>query len=259
MSAPDLFDAETAILAAARSVAGQDDLPAADYQLALCKLVGHYERLMRETRRLICRSDREERMLTDMNQRLHQLAVELEYTARHDNLTGCLNRGAILGLARTLLERGSLAFIVLDVDLFKQINDTHGHPTGDAVIREVVARLAQTLAGAGELGRIGGEEFALLLPGAPLAEALSMAERLRLAIDQPPFPALPAGRVTASFGVSWTPAGGTLEEAYKRADEALYEAKRRGRNRVEYAAPATPPSPQPAEIPTAKASAELST
>ncbi|MFG6487810.1 GGDEF domain-containing protein [Roseateles sp. BYS78W] len=233
MSAPDLFEHEAAALE--RALRARDDatLSAAQYRDALAELVGHYERLMRESRRLIRRSDREERELNVLNSELHRLAAQLEYKARHDSLTGALNRGAIFERASRLLERGSLALVVLDIDFFKSINDAYGHPAGDAVICEVVNRLRGAVPDkAAEIGRVGGEEFSILLPDMDLDDATVRAELLRQAIAGEPFHCLPGRVVTASFGVSATARHGDFGDAYARADEALFEAKRGGRNQV---------------------------
>ncbi|MDY0743908.1 GGDEF domain-containing protein [Paucibacter sp. R3-3] len=233
--APDLFEQEAAALE--RALAARDDpaLPAEQYRAALSDLVGHFERLMRESRRLIRRSDREERELNVLNDELHRLAAQLEYKARHDSLTGALNRGAIFERASLHLQRGELSLVVLDIDFFKSINDAFGHPAGDAVICEVVNRLRSATsahAGPAEIGRVGGEEFSILLPRVDIDGAVRQAEAMRQAIAGRPFDCLPGRVVTASFGVSWTPGNGAFGDAYARADEALFEAKRGGRNQV---------------------------
>ncbi|MCA1322683.1 GGDEF domain-containing protein [Herbaspirillum sp. alder98] len=233
MSDVDLFEAEAAALARASQVL---DSPAADvvhYRDALEQLVQNYGQLMRQSRRLISRSDRTERELNALNARLQQLSDELDYKARHDNLTGALNRGAVFDSARSILEESALSLIVLDIDFFKRINDEFGHPAGDAVIRELVQRLRQGLQGEGLIGRVGGEEFSVLLADMPLEAAVQAAENIRQVIIGEPFACLPMHPVTASFGVSWSAAGGDFESAYARADEGLYRAKRGGRNRVE--------------------------
>lgn len=230
--APDLFEQEAAALERALLTRDNAALSAAEYRAALTDLVGHFERLMRESRRLIRRSDREERELNVLNGELHRLASQLEYKARHDSLTGALNRGAIFERAGRLLEGGALALIVLDIDFFKSINDAYGHPAGDAVICEVVDRLRSAVPAQAEVGRVGGEEFSILLPEMTLAEALQRAESVRHAIAGEPFSCLPGRLVTASFGVSDTARHGAFGDAYARADEALFEAKRGGRNQV---------------------------
>ncbi len=233
MSDIDLFEAETAVLANANDVLASDVVSADDYRTALKELVQGYGQLMRESRRLIARSDRTERELNLLNSRLKQLSDELDYKARHDNLTGALNRGAVFDLAHRFLEDSSLSLIVLDIDFFKRINDEFGHPAGDAVIRELVNRLRKSLDGKGEIGRVGGEEFTVLLRDASLDDAVQLAEKVRLAIAGELFSCLPSRPVTASFGVSWSKAGSDFEDAYARADAALYQAKHGGRNRVE--------------------------
>lgn len=233
MAEADLFEVETAALAQALRVLANDGASAHNYYSALDDLARHYQRLMRETRRLIARSDRTELELNTLNARLQQLSAELDYKARHDNLTGALNRGAVFERAGHFLQHGALSLIVLDIDFFKRINDEYGHPTGDAVIRELVARLRATLAGRGEIGRVGGEEFTVLLPNTELDDAMQFAEAMRQAIAGELFPCLPSRPVTASFGVSWSVPGSEFEDAYGRADAALYKAKHHGRNRVE--------------------------
>jgi diguanylate cyclase (GGDEF)-like protein len=241
MSNIDLFEAETAALARAYKALATNGLPADGYRPALEDLIRHYERLMRETRRLIARSDRTERELNTVNATLQQLSRELDYKAKHDNLTGALNRGAVFEHAAHYLQQGPLSLIVLDIDFFKRINDAFGHPAGDAVIRELVSRLTTTLsqAGSGEVGRVGGEEFTVLLPGMDVANAMRLAETVRHAIADRVFDCLPTHQVTASFGVSWSAAGGDFETAYGHADAALYQAKHAGRNRVEQACSVT--------------------
>jgi len=236
MSAPDLFEQEAAALARAVQVRDSEGLGGQAYREALSDMIGHYERLMRETRRLIRRSDREERELNVVNGELQQLATQLEYKAKHDSMTGALNRGAIFERAALHLQQGPLALIVLDIDFFKRINDEYGHPAGDAVICEVVQCLCNTLQRSGEIGRVGGEEFSILLPNVSLDDALVQAERMRSGIGDQPFECLPQRLVTASFGVSWTDRLGNFGEAYGRADEALFDAKRAGRNQVKWAA-----------------------
>lgn len=232
MSEPDLFESENGVLAGARAVFGNPDASAQAYRDTLGELIGYYERLMRETRRLIRRSDREELEMNRLNHRLQDLARELEFRATRDTLTGALNRGAIIERAGAVLAGDSLALIVLDIDHFKRVNDSMGHPVGDTVIRGVVDCLERSVQGTGVIGRVGGEEFAALLPARALDAAVELAERMRLHIEQHVFPVKAGLQVTASFGVSWSPPGTSFEQAYARADEALYQAKRSGRNRV---------------------------
>ncbi|MFC0170289.1 GGDEF domain-containing protein [Pseudoduganella danionis] len=225
----DLFAQESAALAQAR--AAHDDAQA-DTRAALAALINHYERLMRESRRLIRRSDRAELDMNQMNRQLHELAQQLEYRATHDTLTGALNRGAIIECATRALAQGDLALIVLDIDHFKWVNDDFGHPAGDMVIQTVVACLQQLLGPEASIGRVGGEEFSVVWPTSELAEALSVAKRICDAIADQVFAAPINRQITASVGVSWAACGGSFETIYSHADEALYAAKRAGRNCV---------------------------
>ncbi|MBW2459269.1 MAG: GGDEF domain-containing protein, partial [Deltaproteobacteria bacterium] len=129
----------------------------------------------------------------------------------------------------------SLSAVMLDIDHFKKINDTYGHDVGDIVLKDLVARLGEgAVRRADVVGRFGGEEFVVVLPGASLEQALMVAERVRVAVANQPFQAgetvIP---VTVSCGVavltSWH---GDVMQLVKSADEALYEAKSSGRNRV---------------------------
>ncbi|WP_326543168.1 GGDEF domain-containing protein [Pseudorhodoferax sp.] len=230
--APDLFDAEHRALLAARAAHAAGP---ADAHAALGELLAAYERLLRETRRLVRRSDRAELEMTRLNQRLQDLAGELQYRATHDPLTGVLNRAAIIERVNQLFGRGGLSLIVLDIDHFKRVNDSFGHPVGDRVILGVVACLQQVVLPPALIGRVGGEEFTVLLPHDDAAAAEAVAQLARRAIEAHAFGLPDGSRVTASFGVSCLPCGASFDEAYGQADEALYLAKRGGRNRVAHA------------------------
>jgi diguanylate cyclase (GGDEF)-like protein len=165
-----------------------------------------------------------------------RLRGELEHLATHDSLTGALNRRALieageLELARCRRNHGIMALLMIDLDHFKAINDTHGHPVGDRVLIDFVARVKALLRQPDQLGRFGGEEFVALLPETPLNEARVVAERLRAMIEAkgeglPPY--------TVSIGISVSRLDDTgVDEIIMRADAALYQAKRAGRNRVE--------------------------
>jgi diguanylate cyclase (GGDEF)-like protein len=157
-----------------------------------------------------------------------------------DDLTGALNRAALTPkLAelsyRTATTGESVAVIVADIDHFKQINDEHGHATGDAVLREIVRRMTASVSATEPIYRIGGEEFIVLLPGLTAAAAREVALAMRQAIRAKPIEGVAA---TVSFGVATS---GVREPfdfdgAFARADFALYAAKRDGRDRVETAA-----------------------
>jgi two-component system cell cycle response regulator len=126
-----------------------------------------------------------------------------------------------------------LSLLMIDIDNFKPVNDTHGHAVGDEVLREFAHRIGRSIRGIDLAARYGGEEFVVIMPDTQLPAAHGIAERLRLAIAEEKFAISGDAvglRVTASIGVSGP--GGDAEAMLKRADEALYEAKRSGRNRV---------------------------
>jgi diguanylate cyclase len=224
---PDLFRKESEALEKARAIGTDPNAHASHYRQALAELIRHYERLMRETRRLIGRSDRAEREMQALTQ-------ELQFRASHDALTGILNRSAVIERTAKALRVNRAVMLLLDIDDFKKINDDFGHPAGDAVILGIVNCLREILADRGIIGRVGGEEFTVVLPGYDIADALQLAENMRAAIARHVFPAPVVRRITASFGVSDNPAGTSFDTAYGLADSALYTAKRSGRNRVAF-------------------------
>jgi diguanylate cyclase (GGDEF)-like protein len=166
-------------------------------------------------------------------------------TATQDELTGAPNRRALLERARLLAAKARregtpLAALMLDIDHFKQVNDTHGHNTGDAVLRDLARIIREGLRTYDAFGRFGGEEFVAVLPGLGLDDARRAAERIRTAAEaSQPLPD-PAVRYTVSIGVALGAPGdsdtdGGLLGLLHRADQAMYKAKRLGRNRVEVA------------------------
>jgi diguanylate cyclase (GGDEF)-like protein len=186
------------------------------------------------------RSDRAELEMNQMNTRLQDLAAELEHRANHDPLTGVLNRAAVIELVNQHFGREDLALIVLDIDHFKRVNDSFGHPVGDRVIQGVVACLQAVVPKTAHIGRVGGEEFTVVLPRHGGAASERVAQDLRHAIEAYAFDLPDGSSVTASFGVCWGPAGSDFDSAYGLADEALYVAKRGGRNQVRLATNALP-------------------
>lgn len=162
---------------------------------------------------------------------------ELRLAASRDPLTGVANRGELeTQLAIHLQSAGQsesgerLSVIFLDVDFFKKINDTHGHSVGDNVLIDMTRLLQQETYSGEHLGRYGGEEFVILCPDTDMQQAVRRAERLRTAICQAEIGGLPAGRITASFGVAEYEAGDSVESLLRHADRALYAAKDSGRN-----------------------------
>jgi diguanylate cyclase (GGDEF)-like protein len=164
---------------------------------------------------------------------VHQRA--LRRLATQDSLTGATNRRGFMDrLLRAQSEAEAqaepLSLVMVDLDHFKRINDEHGHGAGDAVLREVAHRMRRQIRRADLLGRLGGEEFAILLPDTDLVGARTQAEHLLTALRSQPFPT--AGRVTASLGVAQWNGRETASAWLHRADLALYEAKHLGRDRL---------------------------
>lgn len=170
---------------------------------------------------------------------LEQHRAELERLVRTDSLTGLLNHRSFFEEVARELEwtrrtQEPAALILLDLDRFKRINDAHGHAAGDLVLRAVAELLRAERRATDVIGRLGGEEFALVVRGAHAVRGGQLAERLRADLEQVAVPtASGVVRPTASFGVSELRARdpGTLD-VYQRADRAMYAAKRAGRNRV---------------------------
>ena len=166
-------------------------------------------------------------------------AAKLRRLLRTDHLTGAYNRSHFFETAERLLQAGAagrhpLSLVAIDVDHFKQVNDTHGHAKGDDVLRAIALACMGVLRPGDIFARIGGEEFAVLLPGLGLAGAVALAERLRATVAQVALDTATGPlRTTASFGCAEaTLETTTVEALLGRADEALYAAKRAGRNRV---------------------------
>ncbi|HIE5058082.1 TPA: sensor domain-containing diguanylate cyclase, partial [Stenotrophomonas maltophilia] len=171
--------------------------------------------------------------------RLRQQRDELRQLAETDGLTGLPNRRAGLQqLARHLervdRERGPLVIGFLDIDLFKDINDRHGHAVGDQVLVAVARALRAAVRSQDEVVRMGGEEFLLLMPGMPREAASARLDRLRQRITEAGQALqVPGLEVTASIGLAqWRPGEDDLAGLLRRADHAMYVAKRAGRNRV---------------------------
>jgi diguanylate cyclase (GGDEF)-like protein len=164
-----------------------------------------------------------------------RMRMEFEHVATHDHLTGALSRGAFIDVCAQELERCQrhsrvLSLMMMDLDHFKLINDTHGHLVGDRVLMDFVKQASYQLRRPDRLGRFGGEEFVLLLPDTPLEDAGLVAERIRERIQK----ANVDPACTVSIGIT-TSAGKKedVDQLIARADVALYRAKNKGRNCVE--------------------------
>ncbi|RKP48377.1 sensor domain-containing diguanylate cyclase [Trinickia fusca] len=173
-----------------------------------------------------------------MQREREEAVIKLEEYAHRDGLTGIANRRFFEGRLSDEFSRwqrygGDLSVLLFDLDHFKDINDRYGHAVGDAVLRVMAQRVGEAVRAQDTFGRFGGEEFALLLPCTPLAEAMVVAEKIRTTIGDTPVEAegvrVP---VTASVGGAAARAGlPTYEVLINEADAALYSAKRQGRNR----------------------------
>lgn len=177
-------------------------------------------------------------------QRVIDLQQQLLSQASHDPLTGVWNRRAILEILQAEMARARrastpLAVVMIDLDHFKRVNDTYGHLTGDDVLREAVQRMAASVRTYDSVGRYGGEEFLIILPGCSMNAAPKQAERLRVSIGAQPIQTREGGiAVTVSVGIA---VGARLPQAngdslLAAADSAMYAAKAAGRNRVELVA-----------------------
>lgn len=164
--------------------------------------------------------------------------VELWSEASRDMLTGAMTRRAFSDALRKTFAararaRGKASLVMFDLDHFKRINDTYGHAAGDAVLKTVARTVLRELRVEDSFGRVGGEEFAVLVANADAATAAEVAERIRRAIERAVIPGYPMINVTSSFGVAEaTDVLLDSEDWSDRADASLYEAKSSGRNRV---------------------------
>ncbi|MGJ7456351.1 diguanylate cyclase [Halomonas sp. MA07-2] len=197
------------------------------------------KRLKREQFALLLEERSTNRRLKEEIHEREELEARLRHMACTDGLTGIANRRHFFELAEQELRRARrdgtpLALCMVDVDLFKQLNDRHGHALGDLVLATVAGCCQSVLRESDVLGRYGGEEFVIALPLADLDTATTIAERLRERVSSLTLPMLgDATSLTVTVGVSRVEEGESrLDPALLRADRALYEGKARGRNRV---------------------------
>ncbi|MDH4162318.1 MAG: diguanylate cyclase [Nitrospirota bacterium] len=173
--------------------------------------------------------------------KMYEARRHIERLATIDGLTGVFNRRHLVSrfvveFARGRRHKKPLGCIILDLDRFKNVNDTHGHLTGDKVLKEVALRLSTSVRDYDILGRYGGEEFLVVLPETGVAECTRLAERIRSVIKEQPIEGI---TVTASLGATVSSdRDETIDDMVKRADDALYRAKDEGRDRVIFTSPA---------------------
>lgn len=193
------------------------------------------EREATEKRMLQLNAELEERV-RQRTRELEKANAELRHLSRHDVLTGVANRMAanerLHGEHLRLKRTGTpYTLLMIDVDHFKRVNDTYGHEAGDQVLRRVAKAVGNSIRASDFLARFGGEEFILLLPETGQEAALTVAEKIRRAVESQVDPV--AGRITVSIGLASASAEDADENvALKRADDQLYQAKASGRNRV---------------------------
>jgi diguanylate cyclase (GGDEF)-like protein len=191
--------------------------------------------------------------ILDLQDKLIEAREELRFRATHDALTGLANRGVILETlnhehSRQRREGSSFGVILMDIDHFKEVNDRHGHLTGDTVLREMASTLKESVRPYDTVGRYGGEEFLIVVPEAEAQITLGIAERIRKAVESR---GIVSGEhnihVTGSFGVAASAGPETIgpQALLRLADEALYRAKGNGRNRCEVAHDVNPTNPVP--------------
>ena len=165
-----------------------------------------------------------------LEEKLRQLAIT-------DPLTGAFNRRYLLQVMEREISRVQryarpLSLIMFDIDHFKRVNDTFGHEQGDAVLKGIAALVRERLRGSDLFVRWGGEEFMILATETALPQAIALAQTLRMALHQSPFPGI--GPITASFGVAEYRPEETLDQWLKRVDDLVYQVKREGRNHVSH-------------------------
>jgi two-component system cell cycle response regulator len=179
--------------------------------------------------------------IVDLQQKLVSANSALQFVASHDFLTGAWNRSEIVAfmqreLARARRDATPVGIVLVDVDHFKKVNDDLGHETGDIVLKEVTERLTCSLREYDGVGRYGGEEFLLVIPGCDLATTVRRANQIRELVSKKPI-VTPHGsvNVTVSMGATTAQSSTNSELLLREADSALYQAKRNGRNRLEQA------------------------
>jgi diguanylate cyclase (GGDEF)-like protein len=178
---------------------------------------------------------RAHRELVTAHAALAEAHARLTEKARHDDMTGMLNRQSFIEALETMRRKSEAgALLILDADHFKKVNDGYGHHAGDQALGAICGALARAVRAGDLVGRIGGEEFAVFLGGASEAEAAEVAERIRSEVERVIFnPGIGRNlRLTVSIGGASCRPGMTLSDLMREADLRLYEAKRRGRNRV---------------------------
>jgi diguanylate cyclase (GGDEF)-like protein len=166
---------------------------------------------------------------------------EYKKQAIYDSLTGCYNRGESEEFLRKFLtkyiryRKEPFSVIMMDIDFFKKINDTYGHQAGDEALKFLSSNIKKMIRESDIFGRLGGEEFLLILPNTKMSGAMKLAERIKKFFEENSFNYNGEDiKFTVSMGITSASLNDDVESLIKRVDDALYEAKRKGRNRIEY-------------------------
>ena len=168
------------------------------------------------------------------------ISLNLERRANYDTLTGIINRNTFTKIYNYLSKDEfayPIGFILFDLDNFKEINDKYGHQVGDKVLKAVAEVVKKSLRKTDIFARWGGEEFTILLPHTDSEGSIKVAEKIRKTLENLYIPELDGRKITASFGVTTVKKFEPLEEVFSRVDKALYKAKEKGKNRVEFIPP----------------------
>jgi diguanylate cyclase (GGDEF)-like protein len=212
---------------------------AAAFLILLGLYVLQFRKRMKERQAAQAAADIAHHRLEAKHAELEKLSEHLKTMSISDPLTGCHNRRYFTEISAKMVSaaqrhRRRIAILMIDIDFFKAINDNHGHPAGDEVLKAVAEICKTTLRSPDFLVRFGGEEFVAVLPDTSQEEALIVAERLRAAVETLRVSAVEAAiAVTVSLGCSeYIDSEKSIDKALARADVALYQAKRGGRNRV---------------------------
>lgn len=263
-----LFDNEEQIIKQAESLANDFCQKATEVRGSLQSLTDAYRRSLREQQRLVRVSDRQQEQLRRMTQELREktrlfeeqavslhalnraleneierrkeIEDQLRRMATTDCLTGVYNRYRFMEISKyefLRMQRNELplSVMMLDLDHFKEVNDRYGHAVGDSALCCFAKLCVNSVRAVDSVGRLGGEEFAIILPETDATEAMMVAQRIRRVVSANEFIS-PSGEVfnlTVSIGVAEVQQEKNLEQVLSRADQALYAAKRAGRNVVE--------------------------
>ena len=164
---------------------------------------------------------------------LRMVSQKLATESHHDPLTGLLNRRGFMVALKSVERHQYYSFMIIDLDNFKHVNDTYGHPVGDAVIKKIAELSYDVFRSEDTIGRIGGEEFLCILPRTDVKQCQAIAERFLNKVSSQIFLSTPSLRVTVSIGIaSFSKLSPSCEALYLHADKALYQAKYNGKNNV---------------------------